>query len=1638
MWIKRTLTLCVAFAILVNLDGTCKAQSPEHRACPSGCLCFVTTVRCMHRRRDTIPQVAPETRVLDMRFNRIRSIPASTFRRMRNLNSLLLNNNEIQSISENAFRGLSSLKYLYLYKNKIRTIHKRAFNGLVSLEQLYLHDNKIVTVPSGTFATLPKLERLLLHSNLIETLPNRLFDDLTLKRLRLDGNRLRCDCDLAWLATYLQGPGRSVLATAVCYQPRSLSGRHIPTIQPSEFQCSDTNNIAPIFYEMPEDVEVQQGESVIFRCGVRGSPRPLITWHHDGTPVRLDTRVRKSTDGSLVIQTSRQSDRGIYKCTADNTVGHRSSSVARLTYRGAQGPPVFTTVPSNKEVILNGRVTFQCRSTGTPEPVTRWYHNHERLPVTPNFIVMPGTLHIRSASIENNGTYTCMAANSEGFINSSATLIVRNPPKFTVKPQDQTAIQGRSVTLDCHAEGIPEPTLSWLRNGHTLNRDQRYLVMTSGSLLIRGVNPGDEGTYTCKAESNAGVSTSDAFVTIMVPPRFTVRPQNQRVRQGLTVDFQCQVAGRPQPQIVWTINGRAVPDDPRYSLLPSGTLRLLRAQPEHAGNYRCEAANAVGAQHAQVSLTVIPPTPLSFVRTPEDQTVDAGTDVTIRCHVTGGGVDDETAPNIYWTKDNVRLTTSGRFSISRSSLSELLIRQVARDDTGRYECVARSGSDFISASMTLVVNLRNTVKDIVVKLAQILPADCLLHGCPDELDQSSHSSHDEEQSPLSLDELLNQHFLASASRQKRQSVVHLSELYDTIQSATNEVNRGINNSIQHFNNGRNRQSPGDLLALVRFPSTRAGVDLARAAEVFDVALRMIECCVRRGMRPRDFDVRHTKDRQEGDGPASLDGDEEMDVMSLIGSEAVELVANLSGCSAHRPNIDCSRDICFHRKYRSPDGTCNNLHHPMWGASLTPFHRLLQPIYENGFNAPISWNNNKKYNNNTLPSPRSVSVGVLMSAGSRPPRKDPDFTHMVMQWGQFLDHDLDFTTMAPSVQRFSDGLACKDTCEHEAPCFPILVDNDSRHSRFHHHPPSPRRHGRQHPHGSGRCMTFTRSSAVCGSGITSVFFSAISRREQINQITSYLDASNVYSSNDKEMRNLRDFSSDLGLLKEGQSLELGQKPLLPYNVYSDLESGSNSIQLVAPLDCFRGEGETARQRSVPCFLAGDLRANEQVSLTTMHTLWMREHNRIARYIKQVNQHWDGDTIFHETRKIIGAQMQHITYTHWLPKLLGPFTSLIGEYRGYDPNLPSSIVNVFATAAYRFGHTMINPIMYRLNETWHESRYGNLNLHEAFFAPFRIVHEGGIDPLIRGLIAKPMKARDSDSNMNEELIERLFSMAEEVALDLGALNIQRGRDHALPFYNEWRQFCNLSSATTFDDLATEIKNPEVRNKLRELYKVPANIDPFVGMIVEDVVPGSRLGPTLACLLTEQFKRTRAGDRFWYENPGIFSPTQVNALKQASLARVICDNTDSIKTVPRDVFLNQPQADFVSCDEIPSIDLSAWIDCCSDCSDSGSFETLSDHFQRRSRSKRSTNKRHSHRNINNSSNTNQPWDNPLTPSPPLQNEPRLRVGVKKMNKIEPEGIPSASMDKVLSVIEALESKISQLQGQVQTLEQKLQDRD
>lgn len=111
-----------------------------------------------------------------------------------------------------------------------------------------------------------------------------------------------------------------------------------------------------------------------------------------------------------------------------------------------------------------------------------------------------------------------------------------------------------------------------------------------------------------------------------------------------------------------------------------------------------------------------------------------------------------------------------------------------------------------------------------------------------------------------------------------------------------------------------------------------------------------------------------------------------------------------------------------------------------------------------------------------------------------------------------------------------------------------------------------------------------------------------------------------------------------------------------------------------------------------FLAGDVRANEQLGLTAMHTLFVREHNFLCDLIKARSPRFNGDQIYELARAIVAGEIQHVIYTEFLPVLIGNITS----YRGYDTNVNPSMMNEFSTAAFRLGHTMLSPILALVNE------------------------------------------------------------------------------------------------------------------------------------------------------------------------------------------------------------------------------------------------------------------------------------------------------------------------------------------------------
>jgi len=176
-----------------------------------------------------------------------------------------------------------------------------------------------------------------------------------------------------------------------------------------------------------------------------------------------------------------------------------------------------------------------------------------------------------------------------------------------------------------------------------------------------------------------------------------------------------------------------------------------------------------------------------------------------------------------------------------------------------------------------------------------------------------------------------------------------------------------------------------------------------------------------------------------------------------------------------------------------------------------------------------------------------------------------------------------------------------------------------------------------------------------------------------------------------------------------------------------------------------------------------------------------------------------------------------------------------------------------------------------------------------------------------------------------------------LDLAAINIQRGRDHGIPSYLKWREACGLlkrplsrkgnQTVASWEDFseATEIPKEKVE-WFSSVYEDPWDVDLFPGGMVEYPVKGAILGPTFSCIIGQTFRNLRKGDRFWYENPEEFTAAQLGHIRNTTLARVICDTSDGIRTMQPIIFLlpddkRNPRTNCSDTDVIPSIDYSAW---------------------------------------------------------------------------------------------------------------------
>lgn len=468
-----------------------------------------------------------------------------------------------------------------------------------------------------------------------------------------------------------------------------------------------------------------------------------------------------------------------------------------------------------------------------------------------------------------------------------------------------------------------------------------------------------------------------------------------------------------------------------------------------------------------------------------------------------------------------------------------------------------------------------------------------------------------------------------------------------------------------------------------------------------------------------------------------------------------------------------------------------------------------------------------------PNPRKVSNDLFAQKDFLADRGErSDF---IWIFGQFLDHDMVLVPGSADQQDF----------------LPILVEETDPHFN------------------AGDLIPMQRSAVAPGSGTDPDNF-----RKTFNMVTSYIDGSAVYGSDKEHADWLRTFQN--GKLKTSRG------NLLPWNTITG-ELG-DPIDPQAP----HMEDQTFSRRFL--FVAGDIRANENPLLLSMHTLFVREHNRLCDQILFDHPDWSDEQIYQKARKLVGALIQAIVYEEWLPAM----GIILRPYRGYDPTVQPDIYNVFSAAAFRLGHTMINSSLLRVDAACNEISAGHLRLKDVFFNPEPVLMNG-LEPILKGMCIQP--AQRFDCRVVDDVRNFLFSGPGSPfkGMDLAAINIMRGRERGLGSYNAIREDFQMNRFNEFIEIC---RDPQEAAILESLYGSVDRLDAWVGMLAEDPAQNALFGQLIMTILKAQFSDLRDGDRFYYENdPGI-TELEKQQIKQTRLADLVRRNTE-LSAVQDDIF-------------------------------------------------------------------------------------------------------------------------------------------
>eukprot|EP00070_Physeter_catodon_P050301 XP_028357195.1 neural cell adhesion molecule 1 isoform X1 [Physeter catodon] len=466
---------------------------------------------------------------------------------------------------------------------------------------------------------------------------------------------------------------------------------------------------------VPSQGEISVGESKFFLCQVAGDAKDKdISWFSPNgeklTPNQQRISVVWNDDSSstLTIYNANIDDAGIYKCVVTAEDGTESEATVNVKIFQKL---MFKNAPTPQEFREGEDAVIVCDVVSSLPPTIIWKHKGRDVILKKDvrFIVLANNyLQIRGIKKTDEGTYRCEGRIlARGEINfKDIQVIVNVPPTVQARQSivNATANLGQSVTLVCDAEGFPEPTMSWTKDGEQIENEEeeKYLFSDDSSeLTIRKVDKNDEAEYVCIAENKAGEQDASIHLKVFAKPKITYVENQTAMELEEQVTLTCEASGDPIPSITWRTSTRNISSEEKASWTRPekqetldghmvvrsharvSSLTLKSIQYTDAGEYICTASNTIGQDSQSVYLEVQYAPKLQG---PVAVYTWEGNQVNITCEVFA-----YPSATISWFRDGQLLPSSNYSNIkiyNTPSASYLEVTPDSENDFGNYNCTA--------------------------------------------------------------------------------------------------------------------------------------------------------------------------------------------------------------------------------------------------------------------------------------------------------------------------------------------------------------------------------------------------------------------------------------------------------------------------------------------------------------------------------------------------------------------------------------------------------------------------------------------------------------------------------------------------------------------------------------------------------------------------------------------------------------------------------------------------------------------------------------------------------------------------------------------------------------------------------------